>query len=106
MRLTMMAVAGTIALIIVATGCAVAQDRAELEVDHALTLDFPTPHTDWAQPYALGTTRVLFFTDGRGGRPRPGLMPVRGGPGQRLRGRRQHGPSSAGDSGQRQCRTG
>jgi beta-galactosidase len=65
----MMAVAGTIALIIVAT-CAVAQDRAELEVDHALTFDFATPHTDWAQPYALGTTRVLFFTDGRGTAPR------------------------------------
>ena len=70
MRATMMAVAGTIALIIAATGCVVAQDRAELEVDHALTFDFATPHTDWATPYALGTTRVLFFTDGRGGRAR------------------------------------
>jgi beta-galactosidase len=49
---------------------AAAQDRAELEVDHALTFDFPTPHTDWAQPYALGKTRVLFFVDGRGTHPR------------------------------------
>jgi len=60
----------TVALILAAASCAIAQDRAELEVDHALTLDFPTPHTDWAQPYALGTTRVLFFTDGRGTNPR------------------------------------
>ncbi|HUS79632.1 MAG TPA: beta-galactosidase, partial [Armatimonadota bacterium] len=65
-----MAAAGVIALILAAATCACAQDRAELEVDHALTLDFPTPHTDWAQPYALGATRVLFFTDGRGTNPR------------------------------------
>ncbi|MGD9495543.1 MAG: beta-galactosidase [Armatimonadota bacterium] len=61
--------ASTVALAI-ATTCAVAQDRAELEVDHALTFEFETPHTNWAQPYARGTTRVLFFTDGRGTRPR------------------------------------
>ena len=47
-----------------------AQDRAELEVDHALTLDFPTPHTDWAQPYAGGRTRVLFIVSGQGTLPR------------------------------------
>ncbi len=70
MRTATMVTASMIALILIATGCAVAQDRAELEVDHALTLDFPTPHTDWAQPYALGKTRVLFFTDGRGTNPR------------------------------------
>ena len=46
------------------------QDLAELEVDHALTLDFTTPHTDWAQPYAGQKTRVLFFCDGRGTVPR------------------------------------
>ena len=40
------------------------QDLAELEVDHALTLDFTTPHTDWAQPYAGQKTRVLIFCDG------------------------------------------
>lgn len=64
----------TIALItimLIATGsCAIAQDRAELEVDHAMTFEFETPHTDWAQPYARGTTRVLVFTDGRGTNPR------------------------------------
>ncbi len=49
-------------------GCA--QGMKELEVDHALTFDYPTPHTDWAQPYALGKIRVLFFTDGRGTNPR------------------------------------
>ena len=45
-------------------------DRKELEIDHALTLEFPTPHTDWAQPDALGQTRVLFFTNGMGTHPR------------------------------------
>ena len=30
----------------------------ELDDDHALSLDFQTPHTDWAQPYALGPLRV------------------------------------------------
>ena len=43
---------------------------AELEVDHALTFDFATPHTDWARPYALGRMRVLFFTAGMGTAPR------------------------------------
>jgi beta-galactosidase len=42
----------------------------ELEVDHALTFDFPTPHTDWARPYAGGKLRVLFFSDGLGTAPR------------------------------------
>jgi len=46
------------------------QDLAELEVDHALTLDFTTPHTDWAQPYAGQKTRVLFFCSGQGTVPR------------------------------------
>ena len=45
-------------------------DRKELEIDHALTFEFPTPHTDWAQPDALGKTRVLFFTNGMGTHPR------------------------------------
>ncbi len=35
--------------------------RDYLEQQHALSLDFETPHTDWAQPYAGGTTRVLYF---------------------------------------------
>ncbi|MBM3472675.1 MAG: hypothetical protein FJX75_05315 [Armatimonadetes bacterium] len=52
------------------TSWAVGQSAEELEVDHALTFEFPTPHTDWAQPYALGKTRVLFFTNGHGTQPR------------------------------------
>jgi hypothetical protein len=52
------------------SGAALAQDAAELEVDHALTFDFPTPHTAWARPYIQGKTRVLFFTNGRGTMPR------------------------------------
>jgi beta-galactosidase len=42
------------------------QDAGELEIDHALTLEFSTPHTEWAKPYAHGNVRVLFFSDGRG----------------------------------------
>ena len=33
----------------------------ELKEDHELSLEFETPHTDWARPYALGTVRVLYF---------------------------------------------
>ena len=43
-----------------------------LDIEHELSMEFETPHTKWAKPYALGTTRVLFFapwyqgsTDGR-----------------------------------------
>lgn len=43
---------------------------SELEEDQALTVEVTTPHTDWARPYALGKTRVLFFTDSEGLRPR------------------------------------
>ena len=52
------------------SGVACGQDMAELEIDHALTFDFPTPHTEWARPYAGGKMRVLFFTDGTGTNPR------------------------------------
>jgi len=45
-------------------------DLKELEIDHALTFDFPTPHTKWAKPYAGGKIRVLFFSDGTGTNPR------------------------------------
>lgn len=45
-------------------------DMAELETDHALTFDFPTPHTKWAKPYVKGKIRVLFFCDGRSLDPR------------------------------------
>ncbi len=57
---------GISAVLALSLGPAAAQDIAELEVDHALTFEFETPHTDWARPYALGSTRVLFFTNGRG----------------------------------------
>ena len=36
--------------------------RNFLEEEHALSMEFETPHTDWAAPCAGGTTRVLFFT--------------------------------------------
>ncbi len=35
--------------------------RNFLEVEHSLSLDFVTPHTQWAKPYAGGPLRVLFF---------------------------------------------
>jgi beta-galactosidase len=47
-----------------------AQDLAELEVDHSVNAAFATPHTDWATPYAQGSTRVLFFVNGRGANAR------------------------------------
>lgn len=47
-----------------------AQDAAELALDHSVTSDFVTPHTDWATPYALGNARVLFFVRGHGTDPR------------------------------------
>jgi len=46
--------------------CAQAQDLAELELDHSVTSDVVTPHTDWATPYGPGPARVLFFVNGRG----------------------------------------
>ena len=36
-----------------------------LELSHELSMDFETPHTDWAQPYAGGPIRLLFFTTHR-----------------------------------------
>lgn len=45
-------------------GTCLGQDLAELEVDHNVQATFATPHTDWAVPYALGKTRVLFFLRG------------------------------------------
>jgi hypothetical protein len=47
-----------------------AQDPAEVEAEQTLRTDLVTPHTDWATPCPRGTTRVLFFTDGRGTNPR------------------------------------
>ena len=50
-----------------------AQDAAELELDHTLSMDFETPHTKWAKPYAGGTLRVLLLCNGRGTVPREGV---------------------------------
>jgi hypothetical protein len=35
--------------------------RNFLDVEHSLSMDFVTPHTKWAKPYAGGTLKVLFF---------------------------------------------
>lgn len=51
-------------------GNCLAQDLAELEVDHRLQAAFATPHTDWAVPYALGKTRALVFLRGHDTEPR------------------------------------
>ncbi len=32
-----------------------------LESEHELSMEYETPHTQWAKPYAQGTTRVLFI---------------------------------------------
>ena len=49
---------------------------SELEEDHQLSMEFVTPHTKWAQPYAGGKTRVLVFIDsGSGGRYEFGTLP-------------------------------
>jgi len=50
-----------------------AQDAAELELEHSLSTDFVTPHTRWARPYARGRMRVLMFCNGRGTVPREGV---------------------------------
>ena len=41
-----------------------------LEVVHDLSMEFETPHTDWASRYARGEISVLFFSEGRGTRAR------------------------------------
>ena len=51
-------------------GACLAQDMAELEVDHNVHAELVTPHTDWAVPYVHGPTRVLFFLRGHGTEPR------------------------------------
>lgn len=66
----LLALGCTAALLTLLSTGALAQSASELEVDHALTSDFPTPHTDWARPYAGGKTRVLFFTTGHNTAPR------------------------------------
>ena len=36
-----------------------------LELKHALSMEFETPHTDWAHPYVGGSVRALCFTSGQ-----------------------------------------
>lgn len=38
----------------------------ELDVEQTVISEFATPHTDWAVPYALGKTRVLWFVNVHG----------------------------------------
>ena len=40
---------------------ATAHALTELEEENSLSTSFETPHTKWAQPYAQGKLRVLFF---------------------------------------------
>ena len=53
-------------LLLIVASLGLAQDADEVEADHNVNSTFVTPHTDWATPYALGKTRVLFFVNGRG----------------------------------------
>jgi len=59
-------IALAISLFSPATAAAGEPDAAEVAVDHALTNEFVTPHTPWGKPYAKGSIRVLFFSDGAG----------------------------------------
>jgi len=61
-----------LAVLLVAT-TAWAQDAAELELDHTLSMELETPHVKWAKPYARGQLRVLMFCNGRGTVPREGV---------------------------------
>ncbi len=56
-------IAAVVGLALVAMPVATSSD--ELEEYHKLSMEFETPHTDWAQPYALGKVRVLYI--GRAG---------------------------------------
>ena len=56
-------------LLAAGTGHAVVTNMTvELEEDHELSMEFETPHTDWAQPYAQGPVNVLYFGYGGSGR--------------------------------------
>ena len=64
---------GLALVVALASAAAWAQDAAELELDHTLSMEFETPHTKWAKPYAGGTMRVLLICNGRGTVPREGV---------------------------------
>lgn len=57
-------------LILLCLLCSPCLAADELEEDHLLSMEFETPHTKWAKPYARGKMRVLFFCNGRGTVPR------------------------------------
>ncbi|MBM3957937.1 MAG: beta-galactosidase, partial [Gemmatimonadetes bacterium] len=42
-------------------------------MDHQMSVEFETPHTKWAKPYARGKLRVLLFCSGHGTAPREGV---------------------------------
>ena len=46
------------------------EEPSQLEIEQTLSMEFETPHTDWAQPYVGGTVRALCFTFGRGTKAR------------------------------------
>lgn len=53
----------TVALLASAPALAAPADAArEVDIDHDLSMEFVTPHTKWATPYANGKVRVLFLT--------------------------------------------
>jgi len=63
-------ITGFLLLSLLTTSMVEAQDEPgsrnapdKLEQEHSLSMEFETPHTKWAKPFAFGKTRVLFFTD-------------------------------------------
>ncbi len=64
MRYIAMLVGVLLVSALAATPTAAAEDQ--LEEEHQLSMEFETPHTDWGQPYARGSIRALFFSNGRG----------------------------------------
>ena len=54
--------------------CAVGARASELAEDHTLSMEFVTPHTAWAKPYAGGRTRVRVFIVARAVTSRSGLL--------------------------------
>ena len=55
----------TVAVLIPGAAHAGSPGDKHLEDEHALSLEFATPHTKWATPYARGPVKVLFFAGRR-----------------------------------------
>ncbi len=49
------------------------QDAAELELDHAMSTQFQTPHVKWGPPPGREGLRMILFCNGRGTIPREGV---------------------------------